>query len=94
MVGILEVNSSVTSRKSLNITSKDNTRHVLQCHPPTLPQPLEGGEESDVRLVMVGDVEVQVDVGELQAEPRDRAAVQADGATRQVGLERGQLDRD
>ena len=47
-----------------------------------------------MRLVMVGDVEVQVDVGELQAEPRDRAAVQADGATRQVGLERGQLDRD
>ena len=46
-----------------------------------------------MRLVMVGDVEVQVDVGELQAEPRDRAAVQTDGATRQVGLERGQLDR-
>ena len=47
-----------------------------------------------MRLVMVGDVEVQVDVGELQTEPRDRAAVQTDGATRQVGLERGQLDRD
>ena len=50
---------------------------------PAVLQDLRGCHEGEVRLVLVGDAEVEVDVGQLETESSERAPVQTDPATGQ-----------